>query len=68
MLSLLDFERLTLDDGKGCKKSRLYCGLWGLFVELGIMPDNETIIKINRQLDAGGAVYLKGYKITKEFD
>lgn len=65
-MSLLDFEYLILDDGKGRKTRRLFCGLWGLFLELGIMPDNEKTEKISRQLDAGGAVYLKGYKITKE--
>ena len=66
MISQLDFTRFTIADGVRPAHSVLLCGLWGLFAYLGIYPDDIKAAKIARQLEAGGAVYLGQYKITKE--
>ena len=65
-MDILNLTKYKIDDGKGGISSLVLCGLWGLFAYLGIFPEEEKQAKISRQLDAGGVVYLKGYKITKE--
>ncbi len=67
-MDLLQFTNYKIDDGKGGVSSLLLCGLWGLFAYLGIYPNEQKTEWIARQLNAGGAVYLGGYKITKDFE